>query len=400
MAMHHGSHAPSGVTLEYQLLRNTTSPDETATGVRSYVANVAAAEVLKLDLSGNLRAYLAEYNPRKRNRVHDAIRRTIDTVPQRFITRNSGFAVAASDIDVDDNAKKMALVNPTIINGAQSQGEIKRWFVDTFGEDFQTNGEVPFYVRLEVIVDPDETEVVETAIARNTATPVKSISVAGKRGHLDDLEKSVQTRFPHMKIRKDEAQEDVEDTRKILQYARLLMPESVSKNNSATEKLRAYKNPEQCLTDFSAWYVARHTDPDAAAKYRFTLDIAPYAFEEYRYWESQDAWNGQYIWEATKKGGRAARRDKKGKVVWVSPGLVFPIVGAMSEFVTDADGTWKIVKPSHFKPSDMIARAVDQFRSVNSDPMQMGRSVGVYDALRIYPNTIMEVMRDIKAATA
>lgn len=399
MAIHNGSHAPSSVTLEYQLLRNTTSPDEHATGVRSYFANVAAAEVLKLDLAGNLRAYLAEYNPRKRNRVHDAIRRTIDMEPQRFITRNSGFAVAAADIEVDDNAKRMVLTDPTIINGAQSQGEIGRWLADTFGEDGAVANEVPFYVRLEVIVDPDPTEIVETAIARNTATPVKSISVAGKRGHLTELEASIQKRFPHISIRKNEAEENVEDTRRILQLARLLMPLSVSKSDSASEKLRAYKNPEQCLTDFSSWYEAKETDPDAATKYRFTIEIAPYAMEEYAYWESHDAWTGQYIWEETKKG-RAARRGKNGKVVWVSPGLVFPIVGAMSEFVTNADGTWKISKPQHFKPNEMIARAVDQFRSVNSDPMQMGRSVGVYDALRIYPNTIIEVMRDITAATA
>jgi hypothetical protein len=46
----------------------------------------------------------------------------------------------------------------------------------------------------------------------------------------------------------------------------------------------------------------------------------------------------------------------------------------------------------------MIARAVAQFRSIDSDPMQMGRSAGAYDALRIYPATIVEVMQDMKAS--
>jgi hypothetical protein len=259
------------------------------------------------------------------------------------------------------------------------------------------NGEPPFYVRLEIIVDPDASEVVETAIARNTATPVKSISQAGARGHLEELEASIQRVRPNAKIRKKETDEDVYDTRRILQYARLLMPLSVSKNDSAAEKLRAYKNPEQCLTDFSDWYDHRKTDTEAAVKYRFTVEIAPYAIEEYEYWERHEAWNGHRLWEETKKGGRACRRDKKSyKVVWVSPGLVFPIVGAMSEFVEERNGHWMISKPSLFKPSEMIARAVAQFRSVDSDPMQMGRSAGVYDALRIYPSTIVEVMRDMK----
>jgi hypothetical protein len=44
----------------------------------------------------------------------------------------------------------------------------------------------------------------------------------------------------------------------------------------------------------------------------------------------------------------------------------------------------------------MIASAVKQFRGVDSDPMQMGRESGVYDALRIYPRTLVKVMRDMK----
>ena len=77
--------------------------------------------------------------------------------------------------------------------------------------------------------------------------------------------------------------------------------------------------------------------------------------------------------------------------------MIFPIVGAMSEFVVEEGGHWKVLKPKHFKPSEMVARAVAQFRSVDSDPMQMGRSPGVYDALRIYPRTIVEVMLAIDA---
>lgn len=392
------SRVDSVVELSYQLLRNTTSPDETETGIRSYVVNVSAFEILKLDTRENLRSYIAEYNQKKRNRVHDAIQTTIETEPQRFITRNSGFVVGASDIDVDDGAKTIKLKDASILNGSQSQGEIKRWVATTYGESPPDGSEPPpFYVRLEIIVDPDPGEVVETAIARNTATPVKSISQAGARGHLEDLEKSVAAKHPSIRIRKSETDMDVYDTRKILQYARLLMPEAVSQNSSAAEKLRAYKNPEQCLTEFSTWYDQRATDPVAKTKYDFTVQIAPEAIAEYEYWEDHDAWNGHRVWEETKKGGRACRRDRRtGRIVWVSPGLIFPIVGAMSEFVMETDDGWKISKPSLFKPAEMVARAVTQFRGLDSDPMQMGRSAGAYDALRIYPGTIVEVMRDMR----
>jgi hypothetical protein len=394
-------HTPLSLQLSYQLLRNTTSPDEAHTGVKSFVVNLSAFEILKLDTKENLRAYLAEYNPRKRNRVHEAIENTIQTEPQRFITRNSGFVISATDIEVDDNKKTIQLREPSILNGAQSQGEIRRWVQTVFGDPIPGGAEEPpFFVRAEIIVDPDPDEVVETAIARNTATPVKSISQAGARGHLRDLEESIRKVRPDITIRKSETDEDVYDTRKILQYARLLMPLSVSKNDSAAEKLRAYKNPEQCLTEFSQWFEAKDKDPVAGRKYEFTVQIAPFAVAEYEYWERHEGWNGHKIWEETKKGGRACRRDKAKKIVWVSPGLVFPIVGAMSEFVEEkTPSKWVITKPEIFEAQEMISSAVAQFRAVESDPMQMGRSAGAYDALRIYPSTLVKVMRDMKKAS-
>ena len=155
-----------------------------STGVKSFVANLSALEILKLDTKENLRAYLAEYSSKKRNRVHEAIRETIDTEPARFITRNGGFAIAATAVEVDDNKKTIRLEEPSIINGAQSQGEIRNWVHDMFGDGLpDDSSEPPFFVRAEIIVDPDPSEVVETAIARNTATAVKSISQAGARGH-------------------------------------------------------------------------------------------------------------------------------------------------------------------------------------------------------------------------
>jgi hypothetical protein len=393
-----GSHTPPTVQLSYQQIRTTTSPDEVSTGVRSFVVNLPVFEILKLGTKENLRSYIAEYAPKRRNRVHEAIETTILQEPKRFITRNSGFVISASDIVVDDNKKVVTLVDPSIINGAQSQGEISRWVTEQYGAEAELNGEdAPFFVRAEIIVDADSSEVVETAIARNTATPVKSISQAGARGHLDELEVSIQLLRPNFAIRKSETDIDVYDTRKILQYARLLMPLSVSKNDTAAEKLRPYKNPEQCLTEFSQWYEDRNRDSTADQKYKFTVQIAAAAIAEYEYWEAHPSWNGQHVWEETKKGGRACRRDKAGKIIWVSPGLVFPIVGAMSEFIEEvAPNKWEIIRPKLFKPSEMIGRAVAQFRSVDSDPMLMGRSAGVYDALRIYPSTIVEVMNDMK----
>ena len=261
--------------------------------------------------------------------------------------------------------------------------------------------ENPFYVRLYIIVDSDEDEVIETAIARNIATPVKSLSEAGARSQLEDLEASIKKHLPNAQIRKNESQSgpDYIDTRKVLQLARLLMPTSVSGNPTAAEKLRAYKNPEQCLTDFCGWCEEKGSAPDKKLKYDFTIDIAPHALAEYEKWERHPEWNGHKIWSETKKGGRAVRRDKKTqKIIWVSPGILFPLMGAMSEFAAkDANGHWCLKTPSRFKEGEIIQRAVNQFRAFNSDPMYMGRSEAAYDALRIYPQTLVEVLREMAA---
>lgn len=397
MAKAKGLHAPSSVTLQYQLIRTTTSPDEAQSGVKSFVANLPAFEILKLDTKENLRAYIAQYNSKKRNRVHDAIRDTILTEPERFITRNSGFVITCSSIEVDDNKKVMKLKEPSIINGAQSQGEVRQYIEEHYPHDRTWDvHEPPFFVRAEIIVDSEEDQVTETAIARNTATPVKSISQAGARGHLEDLEKSIKSKFPDVDIQKKETDQDVLDTRRIIQYARLLMPEEISGSSAAVEKLRAYKYLEQCLTDFSIWAETRKQDRDARAKYDFTVEIAPFAIKEYAYWEKHESWNGHRLWEETKKGGRACRRDENDRIIWVSPGLVFPILGAMSEFVgRNGSKEWRVIKPRRFKPEEMIRRAVAQFRAHGSDPMAMGRSEAAYDALRIYPQTLVEVMREM-----
>jgi hypothetical protein len=96
--------------------------------------------------------------------------------------------------------------------------------------------------------------------------------------------------------------------------------------------------------------------------------------------------------------GRAVRRDTTtNKIVWVSPALQFPLMGALSEFAVCKKSGWRIEKPSLFDESEMIQRAVDQFRAHRNEPMLMGRSVAAYDALRIYPQTLVQVLA---AATA
>src|SRR5690606_16425647 len=114
--------------ITYDVIRNLTSASEKENGVQTWFANVPASQILSIGTADNLRAYIAEHSPAKRNGVHKQIAATIESAPDRFINRNSGVTITCTNALVDDVAKTIKLRGASIINGAQTQGEIRRYF--------------------------------------------------------------------------------------------------------------------------------------------------------------------------------------------------------------------------------------------------------------------------------
>jgi hypothetical protein len=380
--------------LPYNLIRNLTSPDEKANGVQTWFANVNARDLLDIDTKDNLRAYIAEHTPAKRNAVHKQIATTIEELPDRFINRNSGITVTCTKCEVDDNKRVARLENASIINGAQTQGELRRYYEALEGGDG-----ADFMVRAEIIMEPAHEQIVEIAIARNTATSVKSVSQAGARGYLTDLKVSIEKSLPGETLQMSETDFEGLSTQSVLQWTRLLMPQKLLGNGAAPRNF-AYKQGGKCLTDFSEWAEHRKSDPTAAELYDFTVRMGPVAVQEYRYWERHEGWNGHRLHERGKGsdkpvGGRPVRRDRAtNKVIWVAPGILFPIMSALSAFVRSDGGAWTLDKPDLFKEVELIRRAVQQFRALNREVALMGRSEAAYDALSIYTDTIATVLAE------
>jgi hypothetical protein len=381
--------------LNYALIRNLTSQNEKDNGVQTWFANVNASQIVNISTQDNLRTYIAEHSLAKRNPVHKQIAKAISEVPDRFINRNSGLTITCTSCEVDDTKRLARLTNGSIINGAQTQGEIRRYF-DNNGEDA-----VDFLVRVEIIMEPERDEIVEIAIARNTATAVKSVSQSAARGYLTELKKSVEAGLPGETIQMSETDTAGLNTQSILQWSRLLMPTQL---RAATQRNMPYKQAGKCLVDFSDWAAKRDDSENSGLDelFRFTVDIAPTAVLEYRHWEVHESWNGHRLHEYGKKsekphGGRPIRRDKaSGKVDWVAPGILFPIMSALSAFVRKKNGTWVLEKPSLFKEDELVRRAVQQYRALDREVAMMGRSEAAYDALSIYTETISSVLSDSK----
>lgn len=396
MTIGHGT-GSGALNLPYSVIRNLTSPDEKANGVQTWFANVSAKHILNIGTQDNLRSYIAEHSLSKRNPVHKQIENTIQELPDRFINRNSGITITCTLCEIDDNKKVARLEKASIINGAQTQGELKRYF------EAENGDAIDFMVRVEIIMEPVHEQIVEIAIARNTATAVKSVSQAGARGYLKDLKAAVEKALPGETLQTSETDEigpNVLNTQGVLQWTRLLMPGKLVGDASARNV--PYKQGGKCLGDFSIWARDANSDSEAKKRYDFTVAMAPIAIEEYRHWEQHDGWNAQRLHEYGKRsdkphGGRPVKRDKiSRKVIWVAPGILFPIMSALSAFVRYKDGRWVLEKPSIFKEDELIRRAVQQFRSdsINREVALMGRSEAAYDALSIYTDTIATVLAE------
>ena len=185
------SHDVSTSRLTYRKIRDVSTIEEQ----ENRAATSSAANAGLRDFEGRHRRYPSNIYSRpsrkKRSFVHKQIERTITNKPERFSQLNSGFLIGASRIVVDDNKRVVDLFDASVNNGAQSRGEIKRYF-----EAMAERGEEPtdFAIRVEISVEPDPAVRTDIAIARNTATRVQDISQAGARGYFRDLD-SVFLRF-------------------------------------------------------------------------------------------------------------------------------------------------------------------------------------------------------------
>ena len=388
------------VRLNFESIRNVTSPEEKENGSRTFVMNLPAEEILKVDTVHNLRDYIPAHTGKRRNGVHTAIANTIENNPTRFITLHSGFVISAADVKVDDEAKKLTLRRASLINGAQSQGEIRRYF-DICAEKKEEPNR--FNVRAEVIVDSDSEFIVETAIARNTSTQVAALSQAGKRKAFDALENGFQRFYPKLKLRKSETdtEPDFVDTERLLQLCTALMPDELIDGTFVANKLKAYKQRAQCRADFEEAAFATLADRDRAehdyseeelkkliAKHQYYVDIAPQAWKSYQYWRSNPKWAGKYLQERTS----AIVRDEGEHTV--ADGIVFPILSALSLFVQKKKGQWTLDVPRIFRDEMMIDAALSQLRvTCGSKVYLMGRSAGVYESLRLIPAMVQDLLQ-------
>lgn len=359
----------------YATCRNISAPEDDREGRKVYSGHAPTSSVLKLEDNENVREYLVDAKGKQKPRptlVHQAIRNTLKDHPDQFSILNGGIVIVARGANIDDKEKLIYLDQPSIINGSQTQGELKRFF-----NDFGGNPETIPNIKFEIIVSNDADLIAEISIARNFQNDVRAISIAGRRGQLNDLEKAVQKDFPSKKLRKSETDLTVEgeflDTEKIIQVIFSLLPESMMEKldglADASNKVFTYSQKTRCLKLFQ-----RLVEEGPAEVYKCCLDLAPTAWSLYEKWKAHQGFQGMRI--------RSIERDG-GVIKEVPDGVIFPILAAHSAFVRqDAKKDWVVQKPTMFSDDELIEAAKQAYMEIaDHNPQTMGKSKACYSTL-------------------
>lgn len=361
--------------LAYTNCRNISAPEDEREGRKIYVGQAPTSSVLGLEDNDNVREYLVDAKGKQKRSptlVHQAIRKTLDDNPDQFSILNGGMVIVARHAEVDDKAKVISLRDASIINGSQTQGELRRYF-----EKYDGNPPAVPNIKFEIIIATDPDIVAEISISRNFQNDVRPISIAGRRGQLEDLERAVQLAQPGARLRKSEtdlvADGEFLDTEKLIQVIFALLPaEMVSRLDPAmdpTNKVFTYSQKTRCLKLFQ-----RLVDHGPEEVYDCCLDLAPTAWSLYEAWKAHQGFKGTRI--------RSIERAD-GMIADVPDGVIFPIIAAQSAFVTQAkSGDWVLNKPAHFTDKELIDAAKQAYMEIaDHNPQTMGKSKACYSTL-------------------
>jgi hypothetical protein len=364
-------------------VRNISCPEDTDNGRKVYIGHAPIRSIIGLSTDENVRSYLLDAEGKQRRRptqVHKAIQNTLTNTPENFSVLNSGIVIVAHDCEIDEKEKLSKLKKPSIINGSQTQGVIRDYFEDVERDGLSSQA-FTTHVKFEIVVTSDDALIAEISIARNFQNDVMTLSIAGRRGQLEELEKRLKSKDPYANLQTSETQlsDDYVKTERLLQVIAALIPEKLWWPKAKEfNKVYAYSMKAKCLKEFQEIYQKAKdpNDPDHQActeLYQFYLDVAPQALELYEKWKTHQGFQGTGL-RAIEREGREIRE--------VPDGIIFPILSALSAFARRTKSGWRIEPPALFTDDELIRAAKSVYTDIaNHNPWNMGKSKSCYASL-------------------
>jgi hypothetical protein len=369
----------------YYTLRSVNSPEDTEAGRRRYCGVAPADSFFQIDTDENVRAYLGrdeEGSRRKSTKVNIAIRETLNRAPEEFPLLNAGIVIVARDVKVDDNAKppRVALYSPSIINGAQTQGVLKDYFANPTEETKYPS------VNFELIVTDDDELIGDISIARNFQNEVTDLSIYGRQGRFEALEAAMKKSDPTIRLRTRETDfsDEYLDTEKLVQVLTAIAPTHIpvpsterrtTKTPETIYRVYAYRHRARCLTDFAAIMDQPEKWPVA---YQFFLDVAVDVWKLYLKLKGEQAFSRLVCVKGQTVAGKKVV-DPDG----VPDGIVFPMLSALSRFMHEEHGRWRLAIPLKFPWPTFFQGTMLQETSpaASHNPNTMGKKADCYIAL-------------------
>ena len=366
--------AKSAFQFPFHCCRNISGPEDHRYNRKVLVGQAPASSFLNLEDDENVREYLVDAQGKQKRTptlVHQAIRKTLRNIPENFSILNSGICIVARGDEMDEAKKVLYLDRPSIINGSQTQGELRRYL--------EQNPEFIPHVKFEIIVTEDQDLVAEVAISRNFQNDVRAISIAGRRGQLDEIETALKETIPDAKLRKSESDlsEDYIDSEKLIQALLAVTPDSLwgktPEGPTLKSKTFTYSQKTRCLKLFQKIEEEKNS-PGYGDLYHFFLDMVGSAWQLYLKWKKHQEFRGTRL--------RSIQRSEDGGIIEVPDGMVFPIISAYSAFCSRKKNRWQFSIPPAFDERRLIrAAAADYMEVADSNPQTMGKKPACYTRL-------------------
>lgn len=377
------AHEGTPYRFSYYNLRNVTGPNDTE--YKTYVGLAPVTSIVDVSIEENVRGYLLDNQLRRTpTTVHKAIRGSLDNTPEIFHLLHSGITLVARDAEVADQKKFIKLLNPSIINGAQTQGVVREYLADLRKEreraekrlDRPLSDPTIPTIRFEIIVTDDQEVIDNVSIARNMQDDVLQISIANKSGHLDELDAAFKKAHPSLQLRLMESdrpneRNNIVPTEKLLQIIAALAPKQLLVKREPS-KIYAYSQKTRCLKDFIDLRVKANSDERAKELYQYYLDVCGEAWSLYLKWQSTNI---------PRLRERAVIRENGD--IFVADGIVFPMLAGFSIFAKKTPDGWKLNVPDN----DAFVRLVTSTASTayqqlaDRKPHLMGRNKACYDMI-------------------
>lgn len=385
--INNGDQTPKKTEIKSVVIKNTTSPEEKKFGSMNWIIICNVKEILKFDLDKNLRISYEDAVNKSRNSTHKAIYNSFDKRPGRFIQRHSGFTVVCDNLiqtkKEEYGINTIILENASLINGGQSQGEIKKWF-EANKEASLTDEWDKTNIKIEVIVEKDIHEVHEISVARNDSTNVSDLSKLGNQGYFDDLNNSmVNDLGEEYAIQLSETDNKL-STQLLLQILRAMTPKSLKGETWSKDMVVAYSGKQKCLINYK-----ERVDEEKSVKEKtnsfdpildFYRSFAPQAWTLYEEWTKDKDWVS--FWKKSDNTKRMGKYDEKNDSFELTWAIACPVLFGLQDFIDQNANGWKFNLPKTFDKKAFMNSVMEEFKRHKYVPQDFAKDRSTYLLLR------------------